>query len=330
MPLIYRRSFLMAATGMFASSHLFASFDHESSSNDVDVWELSTRHLPCGSCIIGKSRPEFDVHRIEACDPYWRPQSFDELLRTVVEDSRQDLITILYAHGNWMTRENARSRARFIADQLHCRSQSPIRVVSLSWPSQRERRPVQDIKENSDCTDTQAFYFGWLLRELPVVDRLSCLGFSLGGRIVTGALHLDAGGKIHGHGLDTAPPAVDRVYRVSLVAPAVDRSWLQPNGRFHLAMARTEKMVNLFNSKDPVLRRFRFLDSLARPIAAGFAGFIGIPTNAGDPRASEPLASQDRIVQYDCGGSLGSTHDERSYYQKCNHFSIAANNLLWR
>ena len=306
----------------------------------VEVYELSTRHLGCGVCSLPKEC-SLDIHRA-TLDTCYTPSSLVDATAPAADQRR---ITVLYAHGNWMTRENARERAKIIARHLRCRSQQPLRVLMLSWPSQRERHPIADIRENAACTDTQAFYLAYVLRVLVAEESTSLLGFSFGGRIVTGALHLLAGGAIQGRKLEEVWPesaachgndptvvqagGCKPAFRVSLIAPAVDQTSLQPHGVYHLAMGSIDKLVNIYNSRDPVLRRFRFLDSGSKPIAAGFSGFLAGNTT-GDPPATQPLAKQDRIYQYDCDKSLGVTHDERTYLTKCSNIHIAYDNLLWK
>jgi hypothetical protein len=238
-------------------------------------------------------------------------------------------LTIFYVHGNWMTRDNSRGRVQFLCRLIRCQTNAPFRMIMLSWPSQREKHPVHDIRENANCADIQAFHLAWLMRQLPPEEKVSVMGFSFGGRVVTGALHLIAGGCILGHSLndyagrELVECDTTRKYRVSLCAPAIDRQWLEPNSRHGRAMSSIDHLVNLYNSRDPVLRRFRFVD-LARPIAAGFSGF----PNVGDPRQTTPFTRQDRIEQYDCSDVLGGTHDERSYYTKCSCFRRAILNLF--
>lgn len=319
-----RRFFQYTASALFAGTvPVLWNRTYAANQCNVEVWEISTRHLPFG-CRVPDRKPSLEVYRCQGEGTPWEK----DILENAVALSNE-FQTIVYAHGNWMTRENARGRANFIADQIARRAEKPIRLIMLSWPSQRERRPIRDTVENAECADTQAFYFDWLLRQFPEDAQSSVLGFSFGARVVCGALHLLAGGTLQGASSIDRDPSRSRenVYRVSFAAPAVDRSWLANNGRNRLAMNVVDRMINLYNSKDPVLRRFRFLDlGPSRPIAAGFSGFA----NAGNPRINQPLASQDRIIQYDCGSSIGSTHSEKSYYLECNRFVAAIDNLLWR
>ena len=141
---------------------------------------------------------------------------------------------------------------------------------------------------------------------------------------------MDAGGAIPGYAANPYPKTdIALNYRLGLVAPALDRNWIERNGRHQLALSHVESMINLYNSRDPILRRFRFIDRLSRPIAAGFAGFTGIAALA-DPRATAPLSSQQRIQQFDCGSVIGTTHSEKSYYGECPYFRNLIKHLLWK
>ena len=166
-----------------------------------------------------------------------------------------------------------------------------------------------------------------MLQRLRNEPQVSLLGFSFGARAVTGGLHLDAGGVIPGYACSPKPNiGVSLNYRLGLVAPAIDRNWIGRNGRHQLALTHVESMVNLYNSRDPILRRFRFMDRSSRPIAAGFAGFAGLT----DLRATTPLTGQPQIRQYDCGSVIGTTHAEKSYYGECPYFPSIIQHLLWK
>jgi hypothetical protein len=305
-------------------------FDRESSSSviespcqsneeDSEIWELSTRHLPDRFRCIHTTNPGFDVHRF--LHGGWRKDSLENAL---VDDGK---LIVFYVHGNFMERTNTRNRVRIVNEYLRARSQRPYRLILLSWPSQRESHALRDVFENALGAEDQSLYLAWLLEKLGDRPQISLLGFSLGGRTITGALHLVSGGSIPGHVHQNVAESgnVHTIYRVGLVAPAVDRTWLSPNGKHHEALDRVDSLINLYNSSDPILRRFRFIDRFTRPIAAGFAGF----ENASNPRATEPLAGQPKIRQYDCSGVIGTTHSEKSYYAECPYFRILIDNLLW-
>ncbi len=127
------------------------------------------------------------------------------------------------------------------------------------------------------------------------------------------------GGQFEGRHSSTWPSP--RMVRVSLVAPAFDRTWLAEGREYAMAIESIDKLVNIYNSRDPVLRRFRFIDRVTTPIAAGFSGLA-------DPRATQPLQSDRRITQYDCQAAAGSSHDEMNYYRKCSAINNAIDNVL--
>jgi hypothetical protein len=308
-----------AGLGEPESSNSVIESQCQSDEEASEIWEISTRHLPDRFRCINTVNPGFDVHRFR--HGLWRKDSLENAL---VDDGKQ---IIFYVHGNFMERNNTRNRVRIVNEYLRARSQRPYRLILLSWPSQREPHALRDVVENSLGAEDQSLYLAWLLEKLGDRPQISLLGFSLGGRTVTGALHLVSGGSIPGllHQNVAESCSVHTLYRVGLVAPAVDRTWLSPNGKHHAALDRVDAMINLYNSSDPILRRFRFLDRFTRPIAAGFAGF----ENVSNPRATEPLAGQPKIRQYDCSGVIGTTHSEKSYYAECPYFRILIDNLLW-
>lgn len=296
-----------------------------------EVWEVSTRHLSCCLNMSTVGRPTLGYSRVSS--GYWRradAAAWQASLGALTERSAAagyPPLVIFYVHGNWMTVQNARERVMTIDRALARQAKRPYQLVMLSWPSQRERGLVEDIRENGECADTQAHYLNYLLTQVHPAFDVSLLGFSFGGRSVTGALHLAAGGRINGISSQcgfACQAGTAARYRVTLIAPAVDNHWLSPGGPYELALGATTWMVNLYNSQDIALRRFRFMDRLNRPIAAGFRGFEAVA----NPRATGPLSSGVALEQFDCGGSVGRTHDEVSYLENCPYYQRGIDNLL--
>jgi len=312
-----------------SARYISASYEPTDSCNPADpglseVWELSSRHLPERFRCINPVEPGLRAQRPTPVG--WQA---DALENALVNDGR---LVILYVHGNFMERNNARERALILNEYLRQRSQRPYRLLMLSWPSEREPHPLRDVYENAESAESQALFVGWLLERLSQHSDVSLLGFSFGARAVTGGLHFASGGTIPGYqyrpisDLQSHP----RSYRLALVAPALDRGWIAKGGKHERSLDNVSGLVNLYNSQDPILRRFRFLDRIGRPVAAGFAGFIGHPGIEGvsNPRATEPLANSNKIRQFDCGSGIGTTHSERSYYAQCPYFGIVLDHLL--
>jgi hypothetical protein len=291
-----------------------------------EVWELSTRHYPDRfRCLPPGSIPIRPFKHSPG-----QGWELDSLENALVDDGR---LTILYVHGNFMERNNARDRVLIINRYLQAKAKEPYRLMMLSWPSEREPHPLRDVYENAESAESQALVVAQILERLGNQSRVSILGFSFGARAVTGGLHFASGGSVPGFSSPLQYPASNQLsnYRVALVAPAVDRNWIAPGGRHSFALDRVDGLINLYNSRDPILRRFRFLDRLSSPVAAGFAGFLGAQNleTVGAPRATQPLNTSKRIEQYDCGGLIGTTHSERSYYGECPYFGKVVDHLLW-
>ncbi len=288
-----------------------------------EIFEISTRHLCDQFRSINFDHPNVEVNQWSA--NRWLRSDMEAALPT----TNTGKLNIIYVHGNFMERKNALERVRIVDQYFKAQTDRPFRLIMLSWPSQPEKKPLRDAFSNAESAECQSLYVSWMLQRLRNEPQISLLGFSFGARAVTGGLHLDAGGMIPGYATVPSPKTDSSLnYRLGLVAPALDRNWIERNGRHNLALSHVESMINLYNSRDPILRRFRFIDRLSQPIAAGFAGFSGIATLA-DPRATAPLSGQSRVRQYDCGSVIGTTHSEKSYYGECPYFRTMIKHLLW-
>jgi len=295
------------------------------SANELSsIYEISTRHLPAQFRSISFDQPNVEVNKLMGNG--WQRTNVEDALPT----GGTGMLTIIYVHGNFMERNNALERVRIVDRYFRAQTDRPYRLLMLSWPSQREKKPLRDVLSNAESAECESLYVAWMLQRLRNEPQISLLGFSFGAKAVTGGLHLDAGGVIPGYSTSPHANRDDSLnYRLGLVAPAIDRHWIEKRGRHHLALTHVDSMINLYNSRDPILRRFRFLDRFSRPIAAGFAGFSGFEVLF-DPRVTSPLAGQSRIRQYDCGSVIGTTHSERSYYGECPYFRTMIHHLLWK
>lgn len=273
------------------------------------IWEVSTRHLP--QCYNGDCNVLFATSRYaEGC---WNPVYEGELFS---EAEAFPARTVIYIHGNWFPLNDARERAMQVYRLIVARSAEPIRFIVLSWPSQQQERPARDVISKKPLLTATTFYLSSLINRLPAQE-IGMLGYSFGGAIAIGAAHLQAGGMLDGWCLQssTAP----HTFRISLLAPAFDKDALNPRGKYGHAPELTQHIVNLYNSRDPILRRYRFFDRSNDPVAAGFAGLSVT-------YALRPLADNDKVEQFDCR-AVGRSHDELDYFE-CNCFCNAVDNLL--
>lgn len=282
-----------------------------------ELWEVSSRCLPYLEPCVTINPVTFQVS--QCTDQGW--QSSDEGQLQASLTAAPLMRTVIYAHGNWMTAENARSRGTYVYRRAAQRAAEPVRFIIYSWPSQRDGRPVRDVYEKVDRSDVETVYFANLLTRIPSETPMGLMAFSFGARVACGGLHLVNGGQLEGRSSPVWQS--QRHLHVSLIAPAFDRTWLAPGRPYGLAMNGMQSLVNVYNSRDPALRRFRFIDRMSAPIAAGFTGLA-------DPRATQPLQADVRISQYDCGADVGTSHDEMTYYERCCAYNIAIDNVLGR
>jgi hypothetical protein len=240
------------------------------------------------------------------------------------------LHNIVYVHGNWMPANLTRDRGLLIGRYLAQRAHVPFRLTIFSWPSTREKHALADIRENAVVAEVQGLYLGTLLQQLPAEKPLGIIGFSYGARAVTGALHALGGGTLCGRTLSAA--TYPNEIRISLMAAAIDRAWMLEGGRHQYASRTISSIVNLYNSNDPILRRYHLISSSSRAAAAGVAGIV-LPRNWLNLPPGEGTAvaapSHVRLRQFDCRTDLGRSHDERSYYRECSCTVHLMDHVLW-
>jgi len=277
------------------------------------LWEISSRRLP--DCPARDFEPSFEV--TEVADGYRWPQSLQALREYIQQHPEQRVV--FYVHGNWMPSADARERAVAVYQRLKCISPAvPICFIAFTWPSERREGIARDLAVKKTRLDTDSRYFAQVIRSLQLGHPAGFIGYSFGGAVVCGAQHLLAGGAICDYRLDSLPPA-RLPANITLIAPAFDRQDLTPRGKYHLAIQDHDSVFNLYNSMDPILKRFRFFDRDGSPIAAGFAGISA-------PRSVAPLSEDSSIRQFDCR-SIGRTHAELDYL-KCAVATGAFENVL--
>ena len=178
----------------------------------------------------------------------------------------------------------------------------------------------------------------WVLRKLKYHTRVSLLGFSFGARAVAGGLHLNAGGHIPGMADRADSESVAEMsgrylpYRVGLIAPAIDQTWIESCGRHHQALDQVSHFVNMYNPRDPALRRFRFVDKESLPIAGGLTGFNLLTDTRSTFQTGRNVAEHMpplKIEQFNCSATVGKTHDEQTYLGQCPYLNRMIDVLLW-
>lgn len=270
-----------------------------------EVWIVCTRHLTTDVCAANLTQPPFAVQRYDDSSRFVHA-STDELL--VAVEGNPQRINVFYAHGNRFTPIEAVDRASFIYSRITANrvTDQSIRLIIWSWPSERAGLLLQDARIKAERTDSQGLYLAWLLREMTGVSPvpLTLVGYSFGGRVITGALHAVAGGTLDGRRLP-GPHIRGLPAHVGLIAAAVDREWLLA-GEYHgLATKNIDRMTLMYNPRDRVLRQYWLLDPTDLRRALGAVGPMRFGTRYDGTRLP--------VRAVNCSRTVGRRHDELDY-----------------
>lgn len=180
----------------------------------------------------------------------------------------------------------------------------PFHLVQLAKRS--EGILLNDVRIKAERTDAQGLYLAWFLRQTTEVPSgLTLIGYSFGGRVITGALHALAGGLLGGRKL---PGEHLKGYgaRVGLIAAAIDHEWLESNEYHGLATKNMDHMTLMYNPRDTVLRKYWMLDPATISRALGAVG----PMKFARRSDGTPLP----VISINCSRTVGRQHDELDYF----------------
>ncbi len=273
------------------------------------VWLISTRAAPrCGS--IGSAKEHVRYWRFED-DCRWAESN----RRGFLDPSENSLRTTIFVHGYGLNRNEAVSAGWALRRRIESnRADRPNRFVIFSWPSDRVRGSrLRDLRGKAAMCDVQSYYLASCLRDIGPETPVDLVGYSFGARVVTGALHLLAGGQIAGRSLPevnetevnrTDGPLVEDGQkprrRAVLIAPALDADWLAPGRRNGRALEEVRRILIALNPRDPAMKWYSLLDRRRRPVALGFHG----PTGGVDLK---------RVETINVSHSVGREHDWLRY-----------------
>ncbi len=224
----------------------------------------------------------------------------------------QPMPTVVYVHGNrvasGMDKSVGLSFYRTLAARKH--GDAPLRFVIWSWPSTRIPGPVRDYEVKAARTLPAGWQLAWTIDRLPVETPLALVGYSYGARVVTGALHLLAGGRMNELALSSRVHPQRPPIRTALLAAAVDAQWLRPGGFQGLALRQVDEMLLVNNQRDPAMRFYRI-----SPVGQGRPlGYAGLSSMGG----LGPLAARVRSV--DVTDAVGRHHALGEYLTSSGSF----------
>ena len=232
-----------------------------------DVWLINARRgLP--SCCSMEPMPLPVEQYIGPC--HWERRTLADVFTST--DHPQG--TIVYVHGNRVSSSLARSEGVKIYRTLRQQAcgQGSFRLIIFSWPSDQIHGQLQDVRVKAARTAPAAYVLSQVLTQLPADEPVGLVGYSFGSRIITGSLHLLAGGQVGCFSLGDAEKVPRPNNRVVLIASAVHSHWLGAGQCHGLAITQIDRLLLLNNSCDSALKRYRHIERCSNPSALGYVG----------------------------------------------------------
>jgi hypothetical protein len=265
-------------------------------SQGSEFWVISTR----GAAVqCNPYAPLELLHVNELVNCRWRLSSLEELLATSGR-----LPTLIFAHGNGLSEEEALEVAALLYDGLRGCAPGPFRFVLWSWPADLPGHSLQErIRLHARQADYEGFTVARVIAQMIPGPPIGISGHSLGAITTVAAMHHLAGGAI-GNRVLAMPVSGDFDLRAALVAGAIDNDVLLPGLRYDQALNRADRFVVFKNSADRVLPHWSFLSERDRE-AMGYTGALVSPA----------MAELVRLEHIRATPHVGSRHASTVYFQ---------------
>jgi hypothetical protein len=267
------------------------------------VWLISTR----GAAHCG----ELDDSLNSVC--YWRWtdecewSSSDARGFQAADDATAP--TVVFIHGNRTSDDDAVAKGWYVYETIRSQSAGrPFRYVIWSWPADRVgRRNRPDVQLKAAYSDAESYYLAAWMGTLRPGRKVSLVGHSFGPRIITGAMHMLAGGELAGQRLPKDTVAAwtaekRNPVRAVLLAAAEDADALAPDSTNGLALSLLDQVLITRNCCDRVLRWYPRLYGRGGPQALGWSGPCGVDSDA-----------SAKIGVVDVSATVGKIHDWHRY-----------------
>lgn len=284
--------------------------------NNDSIWLVSTRHLPC-PCQCKSHNPDFRIKRYNP-GRGWADSTLEDF--DAAESTAES--TAIYVHGNQTNWSHAIDLGHLAYRGLTRRAEKPhsIRFVIYSWPSDKICGLARDVRVKADRADGECCYLAYLLNRMKPNTHVGLFGFSFGGRIIAGALHVEGGGHLHGYCPGNSEAKPTRTVRAVLMGAAMHNYWILPGRRFGECTSYVDSMLVQYNSCDRVLRMYPRIERGSRPEALGHTGV---------PSFSALGENRDRVAEQNACCVLGKRHSAESYLYSETVMSRARPYLVW-
>ncbi|MCM2373521.1 alpha/beta hydrolase family protein [Aporhodopirellula aestuarii] len=276
-----------------------AAFDSRASD---EIWLISSRNL--GS----RNAPteSLDV-RLRIQGNHWQSGSTANFFGP--DPSGMNRPVVIFIHGNRWSIDKTIRRGLQTYDRtiLPWKDAPPVRFVIWTWPSDAIPGPIRDVRIKAGKADQHAFHLARFLQRIDPNCQVSLIGFSFGGRLTLGALHLVGGGSVDGCGLGHSvagyqPEMSRNRFNVALVVPAI-RNDCMISVRSQ-AYHQINDLFLLYNSRDTYLGLYKFTRFDGKNPALGYTGICGL---------NHFPDHSYRVQQFNSSRAVGSEHDFLEY-----------------
>ncbi len=226
--------------------------------------------------------------------------------------------TCFWIHGWRVSACDAQQIGWSVYRRLKCQACGPFRLVIWSWPSEQTQGLLADARQKAHLSDVGAYPLAWVVDQIDPRVPVSMVGFSLGARIATGALHLLGGGCLVGCRLHERVHPQRCPARAVLLAGALDNFSLAVGQRNGEALCQTDRMLVMVNNSDMVLKWYPLLCGWNGPEAIGYTGSVGY------------LGPCHEAYRQMCVAQMvGRQHDWAPYFSSCYLLSVIADTALF-
>ena len=227
------------------------------------VWLVNSRELARHDC------PAESLKIYQACDQVWCRTDLTSFIHHQPDGVHRETVIFVHGHHTNLMYAQVRGWQAYQALVGGNRCAPPVRFVIWAWPSDTEH---QNHLQSLHKSDLHGFFLARLLFRLDPSDRVSLFGYSLGARVVLGALQLANGGLVDGHGIAECGQYQLSPYRVTLVAPAINCDCMATGNTHERACGLIDRLQLVYNSSDIVLKLYRLADRDHHQPALGILG----------------------------------------------------------
>ncbi len=297
-----------AVAGRRLESTPTAEFDNRAQDQ---VWMVSSRRLGSRNCSVDS----LDVRK-RVAGGRWQTSSASAFLAPDPDGIRRPVV--IFVHGNRSSLDKAIRRGLQTYEQtiLPWNNAPAIRFVIWAWPADQIAGPIRDVRIKAHRADEHAFHLARFLQQMDPQTPVSIIGFSFGGRVALGALHLVGGGAIDGCGLPIAAHPVSPV-NLTLAVPAIRNDCLITTR--NRAYSQINHFDLVYNSRDAYLNLYRFTRFDNKNPALGYTGIRGL---------NRLPDHEFRVHQFNAARFVGVEHDYLEYITDQRIESSVRNHLL--